>query len=259
MNIIDVLKSNPSHPQLDSLEGWREVRMECSVNNNIQITHCWCGGNKYDPWMLWIPSIPCTYVNRWAQTDIHIVVSTGYKVLIHSSGYLFGNGIMICQQCLNFLSLHTFYKCFKKLDLVSISLLQLLSDSNFKKKSCDICLRVLQAETINKLEWKKISNNSHASHVQGQPSLYSWVIGDFYQDTSSRWQTRTRRLVCFCHPSLCFLRGPWTWCWMRGDMLKLDCADVSFAGFPSEEWHSQTGPVTTGRHARRTWSQTTRK
>lgn len=44
--------------------------------------------------------------------------------------------------------------------------------------------------------------------VQGRPSLYSCVISDFYQDTSSRWQTRTHRLVCFCHPSLCFLRGP---------------------------------------------------
>lgn len=33
------------------------------------------------------PAFPAHYVNRRAQTDSHIVGSTGYRVLIHSSGY----------------------------------------------------------------------------------------------------------------------------------------------------------------------------
>lgn len=67
-------------------------------------------------------------------------------------------------------------------------------------------------------------------------------------DTHTDW-------FVFCHPSLCFLRGPG--CDAEWDVSKHDCADVSFAGLPSAIWHSQTGPLKTGGHFRQAWSQTT--
>lgn len=50
------------------------------MNNDIQITHFRCGATKYDPECHEFPAHMSA--ERLAKTDIHTVVSTGYKVLI---------------------------------------------------------------------------------------------------------------------------------------------------------------------------------
>lgn len=59
-----------------------------------------------------------------------------------------------------------------------------------------------QIEIINKwINVEKI-HNSHASG-SGSSQFIQLCHQRFYQDTSSRWQTRTHRPVCVCRPQAC--------------------------------------------------------
>lgn len=82
--------------------------MGCWVNNNIQITHWWRGSNKYEHECCEFSAFPAHMSTDELETDIHIVVFTGYKVLIHGSSSLFGNEIIIlqCQVLTLYLSTH---------------------------------------------------------------------------------------------------------------------------------------------------------
>lgn len=51
------------------------------------------------------------------------------------------------------------------------------------------------------------AHNSHASS-SGSAQFIQLCHQWFYQDTSSRWQTRTHRPVCLCRPGLCFFTSP---------------------------------------------------
>lgn len=87
-----------------------------------------------------------------------------------------------------------------------ILLIHFLCDFQWgKTPSCDMSVWMAQTETINRLTLKKNCNShpSDSGSIQFIQLCHQW----FYQDTSSRWQTRKHRPVCLCRPGLCFYSG----------------------------------------------------
>lgn len=115
-------------------------------------------------------------------------------------------------------------------------------------------LWIFKIETINKLAWKSTQKPSLRFRVSPVYTAVSLVI--LLTPRAGDRHGHTDRFVLPFKPV--FFQKP-RMCWMRGDVLKLDCADASCTGFPWEVWHSQTSLFNTRGHAWKTWSQTNRK
>jgi len=93
----------------------------------------------------------------------------------------------------------------------------------------------------NLINWYGKINNGQAQFVQ--PFHHGSVF-------KSRHLEQVTNTECLHFPS----RPVLICCWMRDDMLQLDCADASFTGFPWEVWQWQTSLFNTAEHAWQTWS-----